>query len=252
MSAGHSGLITSSRAGLPLAAGLAAAWLLTLLSLLAIGAESLPAWAVVIAVLLRTQLQTGLFIIGHDAMHGVLWPARPRLNHRLGALALACYAALPYRRCRHNHQLHHSRQATDADPDFASRRHPGLLRWYGRFMAGYLNPLQMIGLLGGWAALAGLLQASQRSGLADVLLFCTLPLLLSSLQLFVVGTYLPHRRQRAPHGERQPRSLDLPAWLSLLACFHFGYHREHHDNPALAWHQLPAARRRHQIGRAHV
>ena len=32
-----------------------------------------------------------------------------------------------------------------------------------------------------------------------------------------------------------PASLDWPAWLSLLACFHFGYHREHHDRPDLAW-----------------
>jgi beta-carotene ketolase (CrtW type) len=33
--------------------------------------------------------------------------------------------------------------------------------------------------------------------------------------------------------------------LSLLACFHFGYHREHHDNPSLSWYQLPAARALH-------
>ncbi|MEB3169090.1 MAG: fatty acid desaturase, partial [Synechococcaceae cyanobacterium] len=29
-------------------------------------------------------------------------------------------------------------------------------------------------------------------------------------------------------------------------CFHFGYHREHHDNPGLSWFQLPSARRRAQ------
>jgi beta-carotene ketolase (CrtW type) len=74
-----------------------------------------------------------------------------------------------------------------------------------------------------------------------VLLFCTLPLMLSSLQLFVVGTYLPHRRSsdRAQHID----SLGLPEWLSLLACYHFGYHLEHHQDPQLAWHELPRRRR---------
>ena len=69
---------------------------------------------------------------------------------------------------------------------------------------------------------------------------CTLPLLLSSLQLFVVGTYLPHRR----HGSGGSISLAWPSWLSLLACYHFGYHREHHDNPTQSWYQLSAARAR--------
>jgi beta-carotene ketolase (CrtW type) len=77
----------------------------------------------------------------------------------------------------------------------------------------------------------------------NVLLFCTLPLLLSSLQLFVFGTYLPHRWQRTQSVGSHPDSLGLPTWLSLLACFHFGYHREHHDHPGLAWFELPAARR---------
>jgi beta-carotene ketolase (CrtW type) len=75
-----------------------------------------------------------------------------------------------------------------------------------------------------------------------VLLFCTVPLLISSLQLFLFGTYLPHRQQRWPACAAQPCSLDLPVWLSLLACFHFGYHREHHDHPNLRWFELPRVR----------
>jgi len=35
----------------------------------------------------------------------------------------------------------------------------------------------------------------------------------------------------------------LPEWLSLLACYHFGYHLEHHQDPQLAWHELPRRRR---------
>ena len=71
-----------------------------------------------------------------------------------------------------------------------------------------------------------------------------LPLLLSSLQLFVVGTYLPHRSSRVRSRDRhQAASLAWPPALSLLACFHFGYHWEHHHNPSLPWYRLPDRRR---------
>jgi beta-carotene ketolase (CrtW type) len=119
-----------------------------------------------------------------------------------------------------------------------------VLRWYGQFMAGYLSGAQMGRLLGGWAVLALGFRCINGSAPANVLLFCTAALLLSSLQLFLFGTYLPHRRQRPPHRRSHPDSLALPPWLSLLACFHFGYHREHHDHPGLSWFELPAAHRR--------
>jgi beta-carotene ketolase (CrtW type) len=130
------------------------------------------------------------------------------------------------------------------DPDFPAEGCSGLLPWYGQFMAGYLTAAQMSGLLGAWAALAVLFSRVTPTAVLNVLVFCTLPLLLSSWQLFVFGTYLPHRVQRAPGRCPHPDSLDLPSWLSLLACFHFGYHREHHDNPGLAWFELPAAKER--------
>jgi beta-carotene ketolase (CrtW type) len=31
--------------------------------------------------------------------------------------------------------------------------------------------------------------------------------------------------------------------VSLLTCFHFGYHHEHHDTPWVPWWKLPAQRR---------
>jgi beta-carotene ketolase (CrtW type) len=99
-------------------------------------------------------------------------------------------------------------------------------------------------LLTGWTVLALIACRLAPFGWLNVLLFCTLPLLLSSLQLFVFGTYLPHRGQRLPQRRPHADSLELAPWLSLLACFHFGYHREHHDAPTLAWFELPAQRRR--------
>ncbi len=247
----HPGSAGSTRSGLLLAALILLGWLISLIGLLRLNLLSLP-WPVLLgAVLLRTLLQTGLFIVGHDAMHGVLLPASPRWNDRLGALVLTLYAALPYRRCRLQHHRHHQHTASAADPDFHPDPAAGFLPWYARFMAGYLSPGQMARLLTGWGlvllASCGLSSAGPLQVLLQVLLVCTVPLLLSSLQLFGFGTYLPHRGQRWALGRLSaaaPASLNLPGWLSLLACFHFCYHLEHHQNPALAWFELPAQRRR--------
>ena len=219
-------------------------WLASLVGLLSLDLGQLSWLALAAALVGRTVLQTGLFIVGHDAMHGVLLTGGGKWNDRIGALALACYAALPYGPCRRNHRSHHQAPASADDPDFHADPHVGVWGWYGRFMAGYLTPWQMTRLLGGWVLLALIAEAFSPTGWINVLLFCTLPLLLSSLQLFLIGTYLPHRGQRAPLSRARPDSLNLPSWLSLLACFHFGYHREHHERPDLAWFELPAEHRR--------
>jgi beta-carotene ketolase (CrtW type) len=234
--------------GLLLTALILLGWLISLVGLLQLDLGQLSGPVVVPlvlgAVLVRTLLQTGLFIVGHDAMHRVLLPEGWGWNDRLGTLALALYAALPYGRCRRNHRRHHRFTASGQDPDFHGDVGAGVLGWYRRFMAGYLTLGQMARLLGAWAALALVACWLTPLGWLNVLLFCTVPLLLSSLQLFLFGTYLPHRGQRAPQLQHRPHSLDLPPWLSLLACYHFGYHREHHDRPDLAWFQLPRQRRR--------
>jgi beta-carotene ketolase (CrtW type) len=239
--------------GLALAAAILLGWLINLAGLLSIGVSQLAFPELALALAARTLLQTGLFILGHDAMHGVLVPNQPRWNDRLGALCLGLYAALPYGPCRLNHQRHHHAEATSRDPDFHPDPRAGVLRWYLRFMGGYLSTPQMARLLGGWFLLAVVIHQSGDAGWmragSDVLILCTLPLLLSSLQLFAVGTYLPHRNQRLAAdslGQRPPgaTSLYLPVWASLLACYHFGYHREHHDNPGVPWFALPRHRSR--------
>ncbi|MEB3235289.1 MAG: fatty acid desaturase [Cyanobacteriota bacterium] len=234
----------SATPALGLSALILLAWLGSLLTCLGPSSQTWPWWLVVAAIGLRTLLQTGLFIIGHDAMHGLLWPDQPRRNTRLGALALLLYAGLAYGPCASKHQRHHRHPGSSRDPDFCTDGSHGWLPWYLEFMAGYLSLGQMSRLLLGWTLLALLTWGPGAAGPSHVLLFCTLPLLLSSLQLFVVGTYLPHRNQQQPDGHHPPESLDLPPWLSLLACFHFGYHREHHDHPELPWFALPAARQR--------
>jgi len=242
-------LTTATRRGLALATGILLGWVGSWLLLLPTTLATLPLGVVVLAVVGRTLLQTGLFIVAHDAMHGTLWPARPTANRRMGQLALLCYAALPYGPSCDNHVLHHRHAGTSGDPDHHPEGDASVLRWYGRFMGAYLSPAQLTALVLGWLALAGLASPLSASPVANVLLYGALPALLSSVQLFLVGTYLPHRPAGpgfpgAATAVHQPRSLDLPVWWSLLSCYHFGYHWEHHAFPHLAWHELPEAKRR--------
>jgi beta-carotene ketolase (CrtW type) len=225
-----------TRLGLGISFGILLAWLVSLVILLRLDSLQLPLSGLLLAVLGRTLLQTGLFIVGHDAMHGSLLPGRPGFNDRLGQLALLLYACLPYHHCRDNHRRHHLAPGTEHDPDF--RGVVGGRPWFVRFMAGYLTWPQMTALLGCWGLSALLLGAA---GL-PVLLFWTLPLLLSTLQLFFFGTVLPHRHGAAEGLPHRPHSLHWSPWLSLLACYHFGYHREHHDAPTVPWFRLPGQR----------
>ena len=228
--------------GLLFTAAIMVAWLLSLQTLLAVDLASQPLALVVLAVAVRTFLQTGLFIIGHDAMHGVLLPLKARANQRLGQLALALYACLPYQRCLRNHRQHHRAPGGLHDPDVLDGAGP--LAWYGRFMAGYLGAGQMAALLSSWALCLRFAWSHSPTPGLTVVLVCILPLVLSSLQLFAFGTYLPHRGTGMALGPAgQARSLDLPVWLSFLACYHFGYHREHHQAPGLPWFALPSQRR---------
>ena len=237
------GWTTRTRKGLALATVILVGWLISMVSLLMVDLSDWPGWLLPVAVLIRTLLQTGLFITAHDAMHGVLVPERRRWNHRLGSFCLGLYGALPYQLCLRNHHRHHHCSATAHDPDFHPDPTAGPLRWYLGFMAGYLNTAQMSRLLSIWGLLAMAFGTFSAGTWQNVLLFCTLPLLLSSIQLFVFGTYLPHRGQRVPEQNRRPASLDHPVWLSLITCFHFGYHREHHEHPELPWFELPRQRR---------
>ena len=230
--------------------GLILGWGLSLALALETNTTQAPLWLLVVLVLLRTQLQTGLFIVAHDAMHGLLVPGRRRWNNAMGAFALLVYAGLPFAGCLRQHQRHHRAPGRLQDPDFPSDLQSGAISWYGQFLARYLSTRQMLLLLAGWGLALGLTATAAEVPLAvaieRVLLFMTFPLLLSSLQLFVFGTFLPHRCQRQPERRAQPISLDLPPWLSLLTCFHFGYHLEHHNNPGLSWFELPAARSLHR------
>lgn len=240
-------MTATTRRGLLLAAVILLGWVGSLVILLPTQPGDLSAAAIALAVLARTLLQTGLFIVAHDTMHGTLWPEWPQANQRIGQAMLLLYAALPYSRCLSNHERHHRHAGSALDPDHHREGRDGILGWFGTFMAAYLSLRQITHLVLLWLTMAMFASGGLPRALPNVALFCVLPTLLSSLQLFVVGTFIPHRSgAHPPHREEihRPRSLDCPPWISLLCCYHFGYHWEHHAFPHLAWYQLPEARRR--------
>lgn len=232
--------------GLVWAAAISLGWIGSLAMLVLMPLEGL--WAssgwLLPAVLIRAFLQTGLFIVAHDAMHGSLLPASRIWNDRIGRLALGLYAGLPWERCRRHHRSHHNHPGSATDPDHHDGRNGGAWAWYLRFMATYLSPGQMTWLLSTWLFTLLALQPFTTHLVARLLLFWTLPLLISSWQLFLIGSYLPHREASGRSGDRHhAASLAWPEALSLLACFHFGYHWEHHADPQLPWYLLPGRHR---------
>lgn len=227
--------------GLTLAAGIILAWLSLHILLMSMSLAGLPAPIKIALAALVCWLSVGLFIVAHDAIHGTLALRHPRLNRLVGALALRLYAGFDFTTVAAKHRLHHAHAGGDGDPDF----HRGAARgwqWYLAFMREYVSVPQIAFMaiwVTGYAAILGV-------EIWRMALYWIAPLLLSTVQLFVFGTNLPHR---PAHGEvfvddHRARSLDL-GWLpSLLACFHFGYHHEHHAHPTVPWWRLPQLRKR--------
>lgn len=219
--------------GILIAASVLTAWALHLAVWLL--ADVPLVWAP-IGVLVQTQLDTGLFITAHDAMHGTVAPGRPRLNDAIGRVATALYAAFSFDTLRAAHRLHHAHPGTvDADPDF----HRGDARfgaWFVAFLRGYVTVRQVLCM-----ALAYNV-AARAFGVAEprLVAFWIVPSLLSTVQLFTFGTWQPHRPGAGLDAVHHARTDEGPAWRTWLACWHFGVHRLHHEAPHLPWWRLHA------------
>jgi beta-carotene/zeaxanthin 4-ketolase len=208
--------------------------------------QSLGWMPAVLVAALQTWLCVGLFIVAHDCMHGSLVPFNPRLNRWIGQLCLALYACFDFNALNPKHHLHHRHAGTDGDPDFHDAHPHKFWPWYVKFFSEYFSWRQ----LGMLAVMTWTYILVLGAPVQNVLLFWALPAVLSSLQLFTFGTYLPHVPDAPAFNDRHnARSNDYPAWLSLLTCFHFGYHHEHHLYPGVPWWRLPNARR-HRDGQA--
>lgn len=231
---------TQTAIGITLALMLMASWqVVHVYGVFWVDLAATPVVLVIGLVAAATWLSVGLFIIAHDAMHGSLAPYRPRVNFWFGQAALALYAGFRFTPLNREHHLHHRHAGTADDPDFDARPPHGFWPWYLSFMRHYFGLREFVTL----NAIVWIYTLLLGASLTNLLLFWALPALLSSLQLFTFGTYLPHRPDASPFTDRhRTRTNDFPTWLSLLTCFHFGYHHEHHDQPSVPWWRLPAAR----------
>ncbi len=182
-------------------------------------------------IVLQTYFFTGLFITGHDAMHGTV--SRNRLvNKVIGYASGLLYAGMWYPRLVRNHRLHHLFPGTDQDPDYSSHSQNFFI-WYFKFMIHYLTIYQLIIMAG----LYNLLKYWYSD--ASIIWFWVVPAFLSTFQLFYFGTYLPHRM---PHTEEmephKARTLKKNHVWAMVSCYFFGYHHEHHTSPRTPWWQL--------------
>lgn len=177
-------------------------------------------------VLVQMHLYTGLFITAHDGMHGTIYPS-DKVNLFVGQLCTFLYAAFSFTKLRKKHHEHHQYVHTEKDPDYSDT---SFWRWYLKFIGEYVSIVQLILMAVIFNVLA--LWFPQK----NLLLFWVTPSLLSTLQLFYFGTWLPH------HGEHnnvhQSRTLQKNHLLAFLSCYFFGYHYEHHEAPGIPWWQL--------------
>jgi beta-carotene ketolase (CrtW type) len=164
-------------------------------------------------------------------MHGTVTRNRA-LNNSLGFLAVFLYAGMWYPRLIRNHRLHHQFPGTERDPDYAPDNQ-NLFLWWGRFMLKYLTIIQLVIM----AVIFNVLKIW--FPVENIFIFWVLPAVLSTFQLFYLGTYLPHKR---PHSQAmQPhnaRTLARNHFWAMVSCYFFGYHYEHHESPGVPWWKL--------------
>ena len=198
-------------------------------------------WAPLL-ILVQGWLGVGLFIVAHDAMHGSLAVGRPRVNAAVGRLAVMLYnPGFAYAKLHRNHHAHHRAPGTADDPDFHPDRPHAYAAWFARFFTTYFGWVEWTRL----TIVLGVYLFVLKAHPLNLALFWGLPAIGSAVQLFTFGTWLPHRHERSQAGftdRHRARSLEF-GWLgSLLSCFHFGYHLEHHHSPGTPWWALPRYR----------
>lgn len=179
-----------------------------------------------LAIFLQMHLFTGLFITAHDAMHGTISSSQ-KTNTIIGQICTALYAAFPFRKLYEKHHQHHRHVHSELDPDY----HEGnFIAWYFNFMKGYLSLWQILIM----AIVFNVLKFWFSE--PNLLLFWVLPALLSTLQLFYFGTWLPHHGEHA--NKHHSRTQNKNHLLAFISCYFFGYHYEHHDSPQTPWWKL--------------
>jgi beta-carotene/zeaxanthin 4-ketolase len=233
--------------GLWVALSLIGIWASSLTILLSMDLTRLPSWVKFVGFGWQMFLYTGLFVTAHDGMHGSISPSNPQLNDRIGRFVLFAYAMFPFAKMRQMHHLHHELPARAGDPDFHDGKHTNFFAWYFKFMQNYWSWLRLALLISTFHLVHQILQVSE----VNLAWFWVFPSVMSSFQLFLFGTFLPHRRPANGYvNDCHATSTPFSEFWSLISCYHFGYHEEHHDLPHLGWWQLPAARKLRLLDRS--
>lgn len=183
----------------------------------------------IVHALIQGYLSTGLFITAHDAIHGVVSPSR-RINTIIGTIASFLFAGLSYKRLSVNHHRHHAHPGNDADdPDYHSSN--SYVIWFAAFMWRYATVGQIVIMGAAFNVLKLVLNIPEPT----LWVFWVIPAFLGALQLFTIGTYLPHRKPHTHDMPHNARSMKLNHTLAMLSCYFFGYHSEHHLSPGTPW-----------------
>jgi beta-carotene/zeaxanthin 4-ketolase len=213
--------------GLVIAIFIISLWCISLYFLLSSPISSTPIF-VFLFVLLQTHLFTGVFITAHDSIHGTVHSSG-KVNRFVGRLCCVLFAFNDYAKLTENHHLHHKYPATDQDPDFYEGH---FFKWYYSFLKRYITWRQII-----FMALAYNILKLFFNEL-NVILFWILPSLLSTLQLFYFGTYLPHKGEHHAENKHNSRSFYKNHFVAFITCYFFGYHYQHHSAPHYPWWKL--------------
>ena len=183
-----------------------------------------------------TFLYTGLFITGHDAMHGNITSNR-FINDAIGHVCTNLYAGLDFGKMRQKHMLHHAQTGiVQEDPDF-HKGDPAFHKWFLSFMAEYTDLRQAV-------KLTMFIEALRNSGAPDgnIYVYIAACGILSALQLFYFGTYIPHKPPQNHDEEvmnwEKSKSSSKGKLESFLTCYHFDCHYEHHAFPHIPWFDL--------------
>jgi len=199
---------------------------------------SAPIWQTIGLIAFQCWLYTGLFIVAHDTMHGSFAPGKERLNAVVGTAILFVYAGFNWSAMRTAHHAHHEFPGTEHDPDFNANDPKSFWPWYLKFFLTYFGWRQF-GTLFAFTIIYILLGASY----VNTIVMWAVPAILSSVQLFYFGTFLTHRHADAFPDHHNARTNEFNWLASLLSCFHFGYHHEHHLFPHEPWWRLPKRKR---------
>jgi len=227
---------SESRKGLFFAGIILVLWMVSFLLLLSTDISQLNYGLITLAFIWQTILYTGLFITAHDAMHGVVCPGNPRVNHAIGTFAVTAYALFSYQDLLKKHWLHHKFPGTEHDPDFHDGECANFFLWYFQFMKHYWSWSRMLMLV----LLVQGVHYFFHIPTSNLDLFWVFPSIASSIQLFYFGTFLTHREPEGGHtNPHRTRSTNFPIIWSFITCYHFGYHQEHHEYPHIPWWQLP-------------